>query len=172
MLLQMAFILAIVGVVTEVMLVHGSKTIHRLYTKGLGPIKGVYWNTIGSFALSGFQGLFFGADGLVIAMAGAMSAGISQVYFVLEEAIEKATGHTTIYKAIQHYWEEFKQNRYDSIKKSCASFFQMMQDLWKVIKFVIKVITFPLWGYRAAKTHVLNAKAQVMGKMPNLKSNP
>lgn len=156
MLFQMAIILAIVGTVTEVMLVHKIKYVDKLYTQGSNllwvkrwHIDGVVWNTIGSFGLSWIQGVMFGATGLVIALSGALGTGMSMLYFELEKWISKTYGHESVLLFIKTKWGEL-QAHVPQIKKSAADYWQLAKDVWKVIRFCLKVITFPLWGPRAA----------------------
>lgn len=135
-----AYIVAAASVITEILLVHGSSFIQRLYTRGLGKIPGVYFNTAGSFALSWFTGRLFGATGVTIAMAGAISTGVSMVYFKVEEFIYLKTGHATLGKA----WVAFKP----TLKEKGEDFWVMAQDLWKVFCWFCRVITFPVRKWR------------------------
>lgn len=149
MLLQMAMILALIGTMTEVLLVHKVRYVDKLYTKGSNlfwisrwHVDGMVWNTVGSFALSAAQGKMFGATGLVIAMSGAISTGISQAYFSIETYVQKTYGHNTIL--------EFLKAQAPEIKSQVANLWQLAKDVWRVVYFVLKVITFPIWGTRKA----------------------
>ena len=168
MLLQMALILGIVGVITEVMLVHGVGWIKRLYTHGGLGIKGVVWNTIGSFLISYGQGIMFGATGLVIAMSGAISTGISQLYFTCEEAIEKAYGDETILKFLKRFVAENKVE----IQSKISDGVQMLRDAWKICVFILRVITFPFRAYRSIKSNLINFKESLPWVSPKLVSSP
>lgn len=149
MLFQMALVLAVIGTITEILIVHNIKYVDKLYTQGSHlfwikswHVKGMIWNTIGSFVLSWAQGKMFGAEGLVIACGGAFSTAMSQVYFLAEKYVQDTYGHETIYKFISAQGDE--------IKKTVADGLQLARDVWKVVKFCLKVITFPVWGTRAA----------------------
>ncbi len=105
------------------------------------------WNTIGSFTLSFAQGKMFGATGLVIAMSGAISTGMSQLYFVAEKWVQDNTQHKTIYEYLMAQYNSLKE-RGPKIREGFDNMVQLAKDLWKVIYFCLKVITFPIWGTR------------------------
>jgi hypothetical protein len=155
MLLQMALILAVMGTVTEVLLVHKIKYVDKLYHEGSNlfwyhkwHVEGMVWNTIGSFVLSYAQGKMFGATGLVIAMSGAISTGLSQIYFAAEAWVQKEYGYETIHKWIKA--------SAPNVKSELANLWQLAKDVWHVIYIVLKVITFPFWMFRAGKQYYRN----------------
>jgi hypothetical protein len=160
MLMQMAWILAIIGTITEVMLVHKVKYVDKAYTKGTNllwvkkwHVDGVVWNTVGSFGLSYVQGIMFGATGLVIAVGGALGTGLSMLYFELEKWIQSTYGHKTVLLYIKA--------QLPKIKEATAKTWQLAKDVWKVIHFCLKVITFPVWGTRAAINWWNNARIRL-----------
>lgn len=149
MLMQMAMVLAIIGTLTEILLVHKIKFIDHLYHDGSNlfwikkwHVEGMVWNTIGSFALSFAQGKMFGATGLVIAMSGALSTGFSQIYFAAEKYIQDNYDQDTIL--------EWIKASTPNIKEQAANLWQLGKDLWHVIYIVLRVITFPFWMIREA----------------------
>lgn len=158
MLMQMAMILAIIGTLTEILLVHKVKFIDRLYHDGSHilwvqrwHVEGMVWNTIGSFALSFAQGKMFGATGLVIAMSGALSTGFSQVYFALENYIKAKHGFPTLLA--------YCKDRFAAFRQATKGLGQVLADLWQVIVFAAKVITAPFRAARWTKNHYNNFKA-------------
>jgi hypothetical protein len=154
----MALILALVGMATEIAIVHKIKYVDKLYTKGSNlfwvskwHVDGVVWNSIGSFLLSYVQGAMFGATGLVIALSGALSTGLSQGYFIIEKWVQNTYGFDTIYDCLKAQVDVLKA-RMPQIKKQATDLWVLTKDVWRLMKFLLKVATFPFWGYRAAKT--------------------
>ena len=148
MLMQMAWILAVIGTVTEVMLVHKIAYVDKLYTQGSNllwvkrwHVDGVVWNTVGSFLLSYVQGIMFGASGLVIAVGGALGTGISMLYFELEKWIQKTYNYDTVLQFIKAQIPE--------LKIQIARGVTLARDVWKFVRFILRVLTFPWWGTRA-----------------------
>ena len=150
MLLWIGLIIAVISTFTEIKLVHGAKWIDTLYTKGFMGIDGVYFNTAGSFILSWVIGMLFGATGLTVMLGGALSTGMSQMWFMVENQL-KENGYT---------WESFKEE----YSQKMTDFAQLMRDFWKVIVFCIRVITFPIWGTRAAVLWFNETKAKLIIK--------
>jgi hypothetical protein len=81
MLLTIGFVVALASTYVEIKLVQGSSAIDRLYTHGLFGIRGVWFNTAGSFLLSFLIGAMFGATGVTVLFGGMLSTGLSQGYF-------------------------------------------------------------------------------------------
>ncbi len=161
MLLQMALILAIIGTITEVLIVHNIKYVDKLYTVGSRlfwvkrwHVQGVIWNTIGSFALSYVQGIMFGATGLVIALSGALSTGISMLYFELEKWIQKTYNVPTILAYLRVYQ--------DQIKKTMADGLQLALDVWRAFVWFLKLITLPIRLARRGHAWWSNFKSQFL----------
>lgn len=161
MLFQMALVLAIVGTLTEVLIVHKIKYVDKLYTKGSHlfwvkswHVDGVIWNSVGSFALSYAQGKMFGATGLVIALSGALSTGISMGYFELEKWIQKTYNVPTILAFFKIYQVQ--------IKKTMADALQLALDVWRAFVWFLKVITFPIRVIRGGKAKWNNFKLQYL----------
>lgn len=136
MLLTMGVIIALVSTFVEIKLVHGAKWLDTLYTKGMLGIDGIWFNTIGSFALSWLIGIMFGATGTTVLLGGMFSTAMSQAWFMAENKL-KENGYT---------WETFRATYSEKI----GDFVQLMRDFGKVIIFTLRVITFPIWGTRAA----------------------
>lgn len=97
---------------------------------------------IASVTLSWFLGHIFGAAGLIALMGGLLSTLMTVPCYIL---VEK--------------WHNGEiQPRLEKFRSDWESFVVMMKDLWRVIRFVIRVVTFPVWGYRSAREWILTQK--------------
>lgn len=159
MLMQMAWILAIIGTITEVLLVHKIKYVDKAYTKGTNllwvpswHVDGVVWNTVGSFGLSYVQGIMFGATGLVIAVGGALGTGLSMIYFEIEKWVQNTYGFDTIFA--------FLKDRLAVLKACTPQIKQALLDTWGVIYWFWRVITWPIRTRRRIKNWYSNLHTQ------------
>lgn len=110
-------------------------------TAGRFPVLGL----IASVTLSWFLGHIFGATGLIALMGGLLSTLMTVPCYIL---VEK--------------WHNGEiQPRLEKFRADWESFTEMMRDLWRVIRFVIRVVTFPIWGYRSAKEWCSRMKARL-----------
>jgi hypothetical protein len=160
MLLTAALIMAIISCYTEVKLVHGSATIRKYYVEGktiwnplslvkVGPktvfIEGVWFNTAGSFLLSYIIGAMFSATGMTVMLGGAISTGLSQMWFSSEafakdhnlsvNRMRNAIGRNT--EAVKNTWNDFRQP---------------LVDFGKIVLWTLRIITLPfVFARRAAQ---------------------
>jgi hypothetical protein len=105
--------------------------------------------------------MMFGATGLVIAVGGALGTGLSMLYFELEKWIQKTYGYATILLFLKAQSSAL-QARMPEIKVQIAQTWQLAKDVWGVIRFFLKLITFPFWGWRWAKRGWNDIQAKYM----------
>lgn len=153
MLLQIGLVIAIISTITEIMVVHGSKIIAHLYTHGLGPIKGIWFNTAGSFALSYLIGMLCQAEGVTVMLGFALSTGMSQLYFALEKWVQDNKGFATIF--------EYGKDRYHALRQATKGLGELLTNLWKVIVITLKIITAPIRAAQWTKTKYNNIKVHL-----------
>lgn len=150
MFLIMGMTMAIGSAYIEIKLVHGSAMLDSLYTKGVFGIKGVYFNTAGSFFLSWFIGMLFAADGVTVFFAGMISTGISQVYFSTEGwARENGWTMAQVKSNITGTIQGAKNFKQGSIKLY-NDFRQPVADVVRFILIIMRIITFPFVMLRKA----------------------
>lgn len=139
MFLYMIWILAIASSVFE--MAFAFKVPLWAKMAGRYPVLGL----IASISLSYTLGRMFGAAGLVALMGGLLSTLMTVPCYILVEKWHNGE--------IQPHIEKFRAD--------WESFVMMMRDLWRVIRFVIRVVTFPFWGYRGVKSWCSRMKARL-----------
>lgn len=98
-----------------------------------------------SITLSWFLGHIFGAAGLIALMGGLVSTMITLGCYRILAKVHDGTVAAKTAK-FREDWESAKQ---------------LSKDLWKVIYFCIRVVTFPIWGYRSVKGWCSRMKARL-----------
>jgi hypothetical protein len=136
MLLTAGLIIALVSTYTEIKLVHGSQTIRSLYTKGMGKVEGIWFNTAGSFFLSYLLGAMFSADGMTVLLGAVLSTGLSQMYFSGEEFLSGREFNLSA--KVQGI-----KDGYNTTAAIARDFKQPLLDFAKILLWTLRAITFP-----------------------------
>lgn len=151
MYLTMGLVLALVSTMIEVLLVHGAPWIDRIYTTGVHlrffkwrwHIRGIWFNTAGSFILSALIGAMFSADGVTVLFGSMVSTALSQAWFSTEKFC-RSLGWT---------WPGFKANvrgkvltlqrTKDNVVRVYHDFQRPVQDCMRFALFVLRAVTYP-----------------------------
>lgn len=130
----------------EIYTVKASKILTRLYEKGLWKISPEMVSVVFSLALSALVGAMFPAVGGGILAAAVFSTMFSLGYWSYERKLREEKG-----MEVHQYWSERRR----AFKASVARNSELFQDIWKLIRWTLRVITFPIWGYRNIKEKAL-----------------
>ena len=149
MIMQAAWAIAIASTLTEVLLVHAIPPLRKLYNAGN---VGVVANFIVSMGLSAVMGMIVQAGGTIVLIGTALSTVLSMVWFKFEDLLIKRTGKTNPLKAlhversvINNWWEENGE---------------VFRDLYKLIMWSLRAITYPIRKYRSVKQSINNLKTR------------
>lgn len=144
MLLTMGVIIGLSSTLAEIKLVSSIKFVDKAYTNGALGVPGEVWNFIGSFLLAALMGMVFGANGVVIMLGGAVGTATSAGYFWAKRVLN-AQGWD---------WPRFKASSETGVQQALY----WGAQIWRVIVFLVKVITAPFRAADWVKRSIDNTK--------------
>lgn len=133
MLFSFALMLAVVSTTVEFFTI-GQLKFHRQLCAG-HKWYNIFYATVISMGLSIEIGRLFGAAGL-IAMTGGMISTVLSVF---------------IYELLGEWKTPAMVAKRDRYRKDFESAKQLVRDVGRVIYILLRIITFPIWGYRAVR---------------------
>lgn len=164
MLLTIGIIIALASTFIEMGAVWAFPPLEKLYTNGLGPIPGIWFNFVFSLLLSYVLGFLFGAQGVTVFVGGVGSTMLGAMIMKAKHALNSAGITWKGLKSGASNTNTWWINNKDSIIKTT-------QDLITTGKVLIKIILIPVHICQRI-LHILAVMAQgantTVNKIDNL----